>query len=133
MTALDLAALRKVAEAATPGEWDASCIGSEGYHLMATNTDGPKRRIVVARCTYEKWETDRANAEHIAAFHPATVLALLDLIESAPRPALCGQRAVRTEGRPDAGGYLTGACALSHGHTGAHQDVEGFGWIESVR
>lgn len=51
-------------------------------------------------------------------------------VEQKPKP--CGQRAVRTSG-PGTGGYITASCVMGSGHRGAHQDAEGFGWIESVR
>lgn len=56
-------------------------MGSEGYRVLAANPDHPKRRIVVAIVGHEQWETDRANAEHIAAFDPPTALQLLDGID----------------------------------------------------
>lgn len=76
------ARLRAIAEAATPGIWDAVVLGSEGYEVRAPNLDSPIRRLRIARCGYEKWEIDRANAEHIAAFSPSIVLGLLDEIDA---------------------------------------------------
>jgi hypothetical protein len=82
---IDMARLRALAETATPGPWTENVLGSEGYDVRA-NPDpsgNPIRRIRVAKFGYEKWETDRANAEYVAAFDPPTVLALLDRVETA--------------------------------------------------
>lgn len=72
MTALDHAALRALADAATPGPW-------------ALSADGPPPDIIagmsVVACTLPSDRTrdeDTANAAYIAAAHPAAVLALLD-------------------------------------------------------
>ena len=73
---------RAIAEAATVGPWVENVLGSEGYDVRA-NPDpngNPIRRIRVAKCGYEKWDTDKANAAHIATFDPETVLALLDAL-----------------------------------------------------
>ena len=75
MTALDHAALRALAEAATPGPWTLSA-------------DGPPPDIIagmsVVACTLPSDRTrdeDTANAAYIAAANPAAVLALLDEVE----------------------------------------------------
>ncbi len=75
-----LAELQERAEAASPGEWVDFVLGSEGYAVLADNP-GRLRRLQVARCGHEAWDVDKANAEHIAAFDPPTVLALLDEID----------------------------------------------------
>lgn len=74
--------LRAVAEAATPGPWGAHVLGSEGYDVRATLArPGRLPRVRVARCGYEDWDTDKANAEYVATFDPPTVLGLLQALE----------------------------------------------------
>lgn len=65
---LDEAAIRARLEAATPGPWEAVVLGSEGYDVRAARPRTPGRlsRVRVARCGYEEWEVDKANAEFIA-------------------------------------------------------------------
>lgn len=75
----DIESLRALHEAATPGPWEETVLGSEGYDVRAP---GPtKRRLRVARCGYEAWEVDRANAELIAAMRNA----LPDLLDELER------------------------------------------------
>ena len=72
--------LREIAEAATPGPWESRCYGlakdswgvhSEQYGAVAiTGTDLGEPGAKV-------------DAEHMAAFDPPTVLALLDVAEAA--------------------------------------------------
>lgn len=125
MSAVDLSALRKAAEAATRGTWDAQVMGSEGYRVLAPNPDSPVRRIVVAIVGHEKWETDRANAEYIAAAGPEVVLELLDRLEQHEGEP-CGQVSALMVGR------LSGPCTVRGRHT-EHRADNGDEWIESVR
>jgi hypothetical protein len=76
-TELDQAAIRARLEAATPGPWEAVVLGSEGYDVRACRPRTPGRlsRVRVARCGYEEWEVDKANAEFIA--HARTDIELL--------------------------------------------------------
>lgn len=82
MTELDLTKLREIAEAATPGPWEAE---------LAT-----KRKCYAPHCGFDHWynlvhiegvtllkDTVLAaeDAIHIAAFDPPTVIALIDEIE----------------------------------------------------
>lgn len=87
---LDLAALRKVAEAATPGPWRHPDHGS----VFAADSEQPDgTHVAVARCGDEWvpsgglmcWRQAKANATHIAAFNPAVALALLDRLDAAER------------------------------------------------
>jgi hypothetical protein len=85
---VDVARLREVAEAATPGPWESNVLGSEGYEVRGPDvphkpTSSVMRRPRVARCGYEGWDIDKANAEHIATFDPPTVLALLARLDAA--------------------------------------------------
>lgn len=77
-----LADARAKAEAATPGPWKADVLGSEGYAVTgpqgSAKSGHPRRVPRVARCGHEDWDTDRANAAHIARMDPAFTLALLD-------------------------------------------------------
>jgi hypothetical protein len=77
--------LREIAGAATSGPWEDAVLGSEGYAVFAERAPGDKRlsRVRVARLGWEDWDTDRANAAHIAAFDPPTVLELLDALDEA--------------------------------------------------
>lgn len=83
MTAPDLRAL---AEAATPGPWQANVLGSEGYAVVGDTGRrfaGDRVRLGhIARCGHESWEIDKANAAYIAAASPDVILALLDEIEA---------------------------------------------------
>lgn len=87
---LDLAALRKAAEAATPGPWRHPDHGS----VFAADSEQPDgTHVAVARCGDEWvpsgglmcWRQAKANAVHIAAFDPPTCLALLDRLDAAER------------------------------------------------
>lgn len=75
------ARIRAMATAATQGRWDASVLGSEGYDVRGVNPDSPIRRIRVGRCGYEKWETDKGNAEHIALWDPEVARAVAGLLD----------------------------------------------------
>jgi predicted nucleic acid-binding Zn-ribbon protein len=76
---LDLAELRRIAEAATPGEWTARYEragkygGGDDWHIDAAPPLG------CVSCGLSDF-TGEADARHIATFNPATVLALLDRI-----------------------------------------------------
>lgn len=82
---LDLTALRKVAESATPGPWEAK----QGAVAPGKKVVGPRESndlgrgpIVLMQPIF--WDKrSAANAAHIAAFDPPTVLALLDRVEAA--------------------------------------------------
>jgi len=76
------AALRERAEKATPGPWEESVLGSEGYAVMAANPNGGLRRVRVSRHGYEDWDTDKANAEYVASMHPAVALAVATWLDS---------------------------------------------------
>lgn len=81
-TAEELAKLREIAEAATPGPWISpwhlECENAEEYGFYAAN--GEK---VVGLFWFDGYhlECSEENARHIATFDPPTVLALLDEIE----------------------------------------------------
>lgn len=77
-------ALRTRADAASDGPWEANVLGSEGYDVRATRPPTPGRlsRLRVARCGWEEWETDKANAEHIASLDPTVARALADLLDA---------------------------------------------------
>lgn len=92
---LDLNALRKVAKAATEGEWEPRCMGSEGYAVIETKQSKGKRRKRVAFCGYEDWDTDKANASFIATFDPPTVLALLSTISAQEERLAALEKALR--------------------------------------
>lgn len=66
----------EAASIAAPGaSWEAECIGSEGYVVYGPVRVDGLGRTQSARCTYERWEDNKANAVHIARHDPARVLA----------------------------------------------------------
>lgn len=75
--------MRERAGKATPGPWLANVLGSEGYAVTKDRdlSGPPRRRIRVARCGHEDWDTDKHNAEHIASWHPAVSLDVADLLK----------------------------------------------------
>ena len=70
--------LRRLAEAATPGEWAPAIPSGAGMAYVQAVRHGELRGEVAA-CLYD------ADARHISAASPATVLALLDRVEAAER------------------------------------------------
>lgn len=89
MPDIDTGALRKVAEAATPGPWTVKHHGAGGViEAWAVETDDPQRDAVCIDFDRDYGDPmggceDEATALHIAAFDPPTVLALLDRLEAA--------------------------------------------------
>jgi len=75
--AMDLKELRKIAMAATPGEWDARISPAWNEYAISacarTHQQSPRQG--------EQRDKANADADHIAAFSPATALALLDELE----------------------------------------------------
>ena len=83
MTDLDLTMLRKVAEQATPGPW-AMWNPSDGESHITIGSKVAWRSVVSASgFTDDEPIPHWADARHIATFDPATVLALLDRLETA--------------------------------------------------
>ncbi|EAB5939096.1 ead/Ea22-like family protein [Salmonella enterica] len=78
MTVLNKQALREAAEKATPGEWKRMMRNSD--ELMTTFHGVAIGNVFVELTTGKR---DIFDAEFIAAANPATVLALLDELESA--------------------------------------------------
>lgn len=78
------AKMRERAEAASAGPWEPNVLGSEGYDVRATRprSSGRSSRLRVARCGYEEWETDKANAEHIASWDPLMAFVTADLLDA---------------------------------------------------
>jgi len=76
MTTTDPKALRSLAEAATPGPWEA-----RGHAVGFPGTGLARGEFHVVADTYE----DPADARYIAAVSPDVVLALLDRLEAAER------------------------------------------------
>ena len=74
MDANELARLREVAEAATPGPWTDVPMGSEGSIVTA---GGNTHRTALKPATCREF----SDATHIATFDPPTALALLDEVE----------------------------------------------------
>lgn len=74
-TDINTAALRAIAQAATPGEWL--------QHLVDNTTviSGTRDEICCTFYPAADQEQCEANAAHIAAFSPATALALLDELD----------------------------------------------------
>jgi hypothetical protein len=63
---VDLDAVLRLCDAATPGPLEAIALGSEGYAIRPRTGD-MRQRARVAMCGYRAWEEDRANAEFFAA------------------------------------------------------------------
>ena len=77
------ALMRERAEAATPGPWTANVLGSEGYDVRSEHVPEKRlHRVRVSRHGWEDWDTDRANAEHVASWHPAVALAVADWLDA---------------------------------------------------
>lgn len=76
--------MRDRAEAAADGPWEACALGSEGYAVLGDRpAEGRRRsRLRVARLGWEDWDTDKADAEHIASWHPAVAPAVADLLDA---------------------------------------------------
>ncbi|QLU13596.1 ead/Ea22-like family protein [Citrobacter freundii] len=109
MTALNkYAALRQLAEESTQGEWWSDVVETDGeygdgedrasgYHSYAVYVGNESLLDMTnstAACIHEEWddeyhmawdETAKRNAEFISVANPATVLALLDELESAEK------------------------------------------------
>lgn len=83
---IDIAELRKVAEAATPGPWkthaidDTSIVSADGEDV-ATTCD----TSIVERSGAYNYERMEADAAYIAAASPDVILGLLDRLEAAER------------------------------------------------
>lgn len=81
--------MRSRAAAATPGEdhldgrYSAYVLGSEGYAVMGHQRQGRRARTFVARCGMNDWDTDKANAEHLAGWSPSVAGAVADLLDHA--------------------------------------------------
>lgn len=78
MEALNTGALRKVAEAATPGPWR-WWVTVSGARIAGRPTDG-STNFVCDVLLPERAVSYESNARHIAAFNPETAIALLDRI-----------------------------------------------------
>jgi hypothetical protein len=96
----DLAELRRLAEAATPGPWFCDGVSAEegrgkytAYEVTVPNSRGDHQSIVdtfnsgiaeIHEEEYDRWdEVGRRNAAFIAAANPAAILALIDRTEKA--------------------------------------------------
>ena len=84
MSALDLAAMRARALAATPGPWRAGAVEKRSvFAPYAGALEGPGgERNLLRLNPYFRVEADAA---HIAGCDPQTILALLDRLEQAER------------------------------------------------
>ena len=83
MTDLDLAELRRIAEAATPGPWGAviAKYGSEVGEYTGAHIPGVAE-VFITEHDGDRPPLEESDAEHIAAFDPPTALALIDRIEA---------------------------------------------------
>jgi hypothetical protein len=79
--------VRALADAASLGPWEAVVLGSEGYDVRGPAAPGQHRlrRTRVARCGYEQWEIDKANAKYIASWHPDVARSVADMLEEFAR------------------------------------------------
>ena len=76
MSEIDTQRLRALAEAATPGLWEAAQGASGGWWIESPYTATVADIDIDSLCP-------EADAQHIAAANPATILALLDRLEAA--------------------------------------------------
>ena len=74
MTDLNLTKLREIAVAATDGPWNLHTLRTDETHDIRGSIDDEANIVIYAEC-------EDADADHIAAFDPPTVLALIDEIE----------------------------------------------------
>jgi len=90
-TAPDLAELRRLAEAATPGPWEAfgAVDGRRGERWLGVTTDMRATESARAGDVFAAQDCTRQDALFIAAANPAVVLALLDA--AAERDALAAK------------------------------------------
>ena len=85
---IDLDALEKLADEATPGDWFATADDQEPEWNVRQSTDG----LLVAALTYSDFtlQQDARNAAFIAAANPATIKALIaELKEAREHLARC--------------------------------------------
>ena len=105
MTSLDLTKLREIAEAATPGPWEA------GITTFGDPSDGPTHSCVREAgsggfdrvAASEGCDEADLNMAHIAAFDPPTVIALIGELERL-RETLATVKAI-TDGTPECDKY----------------------------
>lgn len=94
MTELDLDDLKAKALAATPGPWESWNVDDETIEVRAgsalTGTGSYRSTDMIVECDVDGYEPDEpdfrqreADADHIAAFGPPTVLALIERVERA--------------------------------------------------
>jgi hypothetical protein len=105
--------MRERAQAATQGPWVAWVMGSEGYLVLREGgTVRDRGRNRVARVGLKDWDSDKADAEHIAGMHPGVALALADWLE--------------LRARQD-GGFASqeAALAVARAYLGTSNDEEG--------
>jgi hypothetical protein len=83
MTPLDLPALTAIAQAATPGPWDAHR-GIAMAEVVSPQTREPNGDVHVVCCVNfgddDATDQEHRDTAHIAAFSPSTCLALLERI-----------------------------------------------------
>ena len=106
----DVAELRRLAEAATPGPWEAfgAVDGRRGERWLGVTTDMRATESARAGDVFSAQDCTRQDALFIAAANPAAVLALLDA--AAERDALAAKvervRALPAK-HPAGGWYMT--------------------------
>lgn len=113
---IDTTALREIAEAATPGPWEAegSQVLCESWFLVAAVRDHSEIEY-------------RADAAHIAAFHPGTALALLAEVD-----------ALRAQVERVREALFASDDGTEHEHDRDHGQAEGSPdcpgcWVETIR
>ena len=79
--------IRAALEAATPGDWSAEALGSEGFAVYAPPREGSRRRQHIARFGWLEWEADKANA-HLIASAPTWLAELLAEVDEAQAEAM---------------------------------------------
>lgn len=118
---IDLDTLRKTAEAATPGPWEASAeYDTEGRRVYTVSPEGNPEDNV---CQLAPDLNGSANVEHIATFDPPTVLALIAEIESL-RTRFSAMRAGRDSERSRADKNANALERMEQRALGAEANIE---------
>ena len=110
----DLAELRRLAEAATPGPWEAfgAVGGRRGERWLGVTTDMRATESARAGDVFAAQNCTRQDALFIAAANPAAVLALLDDAD-ALRAELAHMREARDNARAEVKRLTTQAAEVS--------------------
>jgi len=93
---IDLKELRRIALAATPGEWEIGLSNKHVGHIVVKtgDWDGSYRRIADVHCDGRR--KDRSNENYLMAFSPLQALALIDELERCREALSTAQLVIRS-------------------------------------